>query len=295
MIPSLLAVCFFSIGASFGNRAVRCWGEHGANLIRIVIAGIILGVWAFGFGKGLSDKSNLWFFASGVIGFGVGDTGLFLAFPRIGIQLTTLMTLCLSAVIASVIEYLWMGTPLTSGQILSASVILLGVIIVILGSPKIQAGTGNKIGYFWGLVAALGQGGGAVLSRKGYDVAEVSVDFGTAAFERVIGGVLFILIIYLFYRFRATYVPVERKALTTREKYLPVFIVAIFGPILGVSCFQWALSIAPGGVVLPVVAMTPIAIIPFAYFINGELPTKRSLAGGVVAVVGTMMMTYFSV
>jgi len=295
MIPSLLAVCFFSMGASFSSRAVRCWGEHGANLIRIVIAGVILGIWAFCFGKGLTDKSNFWFFVSGVVGFGVGDTGLFLAFPRIGIQLTTLMTLCLSAVIASIIEYFWMGTPLTLGKMLSACIILSGVIIVILGNTKIQAGTGNKSGYFWGFVAALGQGGGAVLSRKGYDVAEVAVDFGTAAFERVVGGVLFIFIVYLIYRYRRVCIPAEKKKFSLKEKYIPVFMVAVFGSILGVSCFQWALLIAPGGVVLPVVAMTPIAIIPFAYFIDGELPTKRSLYGGIVAVVGTMMMTYFSV
>lgn len=295
MIPSLLTVCFFSIGSVIATKAARYWGEHRANLIRIIIAAMLLGVWAFGFGKGLTDKSNVWFFFSGVIGFGIGDTGYFMSLTRIGAQLTSLMTLCLSALIAAVLEFFWMGTPLTTGQLCSGGIIICGVSLVVLGRPKLNAGNGSNWGYLWGLVAALGQGCGAVLSRKGYMVAELNtgVDFGTAAFERVVGGVLFILLIYICVSSRKSLVRPAEPNVSRKRKYIFIFLVAVCGPILGVSCFQWALSIAPGGVVLPLVSMTPIMIIPFAYFLDKEIPTKRSLQGGVVAVVGTMMMAYF--
>ena len=62
------------------------------------------------------------------------------------------------------------------------------------------------------------------------------------------------------------------------------------GPTLGVSCFQWALQIAPSGIVLPIVSVTPIVIIPFAWYIEGERPTVRSLAGGAVAVLGAVAL-----
>jgi drug/metabolite transporter (DMT)-like permease len=45
-----------------------------------------------------------------------------------------------------------------------------------------------------------------------------------------------------------------------------------------------ALKTTPTGVVLPIVAITPLVIIPFSYHLEGERPTVRSLAGGAVAV-----------
>jgi len=54
---------------------------------------------------------------------------------------------------------------------------------------------------------------------------------------------------------------------------------------------QWALKTNPTGIVLPVVAITPIVIIPFARYMEGERPTIRSLIGGVVAVAGVVGLT----
>jgi drug/metabolite transporter (DMT)-like permease len=65
---------------------------------------------------------------------------------------------------------------------------------------------------------------------------------------------------------------------------------AISGPALGVGCYQWALSQRPAGVVLPIVALTPLVIIPFSRYVEGERPRKRSLAGGAIAVVGVFLL-----
>jgi drug/metabolite transporter (DMT)-like permease len=44
------------------------------------------------------------------------------------------------------------------------------------------------------------------------------------------------------------------------------------------------------GVVLPIVALTPLVIIPFSRFVEGERPSKRSLLGGVIAVIGVIVL-----
>ena len=62
------------------------------------------------------------------------------------------------------------------------------------------------------------------------------------------------------------------------------------GPALGVSCYQWALKTTPTGVVLPIVALTPLVIVPFSHYIEGERPTWRSLSGGVLAVLGAVAL-----
>jgi drug/metabolite transporter (DMT)-like permease len=43
-------------------------------------------------------------------------------------------------------------------------------------------------------------------------------------------------------------------------------------------------------VVLPIVATMPIVVIPFAYFLEGDRPSARSLAGGVLAVLGAIAL-----
>jgi drug/metabolite transporter (DMT)-like permease len=67
---------------------------------------------------------------------------------------------------------------------------------------------------------------------------------------------------------------------------------ALAGPALGVACFQWALAVAPTGIVLSIVATTPLVVIPFSMILDGERPTLRSLIGGAVAVLGAVALAY---
>jgi drug/metabolite transporter (DMT)-like permease len=69
---------------------------------------------------------------------------------------------------------------------------------------------------------------------------------------------------------------------------------ALCGPTLGVGAYQWALNVddLPAGIVLSVVALSPLVIIPFAMKFEGERPTVRSIIGSVIAVVGVIIMTH---
>ena len=68
---------------------------------------------------------------------------------------------------------------------------------------------------------------------------------------------------------------------------------ALCGPTLGVGAYQWALNVnnLPAGIVLAVVAVSPLLIIPFAMKFEGERPSLRSVLGSVVAVIGVIIMT----
>jgi drug/metabolite transporter (DMT)-like permease len=48
--------------------------------------------------------------------------------------------------------------------------------------------------------------------------------------------------------------------------------------------------LAPTGLVLALVAMTPLAVIPLTMLIDGERPHLRSLIGGVIAVLGAVAL-----
>jgi drug/metabolite transporter (DMT)-like permease len=301
MIPAFLATVLFSLSVVAASRTTRVLGGTTANFLRLCLATLFLGLWAHGFGQGFGGGAMPWFFLSGIIGFGMGDLALYQALPRIGPRLTILLVQCLAAPFAAVAEWIWMGTTLTSRQIGLAVVILCGVAIAI--APQRQIGSGRRnliLGVCLGIVAALGQGLGAVISRQAYAVAAVhlgEVDGLTAAYQRILGGLLVAAptMLWLMYRdqMKAREIPEALAAVqTTRRRAIWPWVVvnSLSGPTLGVGCYQWALSIQPSGIVLPIVATTPVVVIPFSWLIEGDRPGIRSLAGGMIAVAGAVLL-----
>jgi drug/metabolite transporter (DMT)-like permease len=159
------------------------------------------------------------------------------------------------------------------------------------------------IGVLFGLVAAIGQGAGGVLSRIAYRAQDTLGDpastlegilLGAAAgYQRLLGGVLLLGAIYFasqVYRPWRT-PPVGPHALDPNgTKVSWVLINALTGPIVGVIFFQWALMTTDTAIVQSIVALTPITVIPLAYWLEGERPRPRSILGGVVAVAGVVLL-----
>ena len=65
---------------------------------------------------------------------------------------------------------------------------------------------------------------------------------------------------------------------------------ALSGPTLGVGCYQLALRSTPSGIVLPIVATSPLVTLLLAWWIDRERPTPRSVLGGLVAVSGAVAL-----
>lgn len=212
------------------------------------------------------------------------------------------MTQCLAAPIAAAIEWLWLGNVLSIGQVLAGTAILVGVGLALSPSETSQVDKKHwKAGILWGLMSAFGQGFGAVLSRKaGLLVVEgVTVDGLTAAYQRVLGGLTMMAILLLLRNIKLrsggsiqTEIPLRRA----NQRFVIMLIVlnALCGPTLGVGAYQWALNVdnLPAGIVLSVIALSPLVIIPLSMRFEGEKPSLRSVIGSVVAVAGVIIMTH---
>lgn len=300
MLASFLTTIFFSLSAIFATRSAKILGAATANLGRMCVALVMLGIWAHLMGQGVHGRSFAWFFVSGVVGYGFGDIALFQAFTRIGPRLTMLLVHCLAVPVAALIENLWLGTTLRAGQVLCACVILGGVCIALTPIHHLNIKRGIFwTGTFFGVCASLGQAGGAVISRNAYRIATLSgfhIDGGTAAYQRMIGGIIVSGMFTLWVAGFGRRIEPEPVAASTGRNgtgiaWVYVVLNAIAGPTLGVACFQWALSMTPSGVVLPIVATTPVIAIPLTYWIDRDRPSHRSIAGGVIAVAGTIALT----
>src|ERR1043166_8398232 len=189
MFPAILTTLFFSVSAVAAARMTRLVPPIEANLWRIGIATTLLGLWAHIFGQGFAGVSLPYFLLSGCIGFGIGDFFLYQAFPILGSRLCMIMVHCLAAPLSATVEWAWMGTKLTPPQIACTILILIGVAVAL--APREHLHLPPKVlawGILCGLIAACGQGMGAVVSRKAYFVLQAShqhVDGITAAYQRI--------------------------------------------------------------------------------------------------------------
>ncbi|HSI12309.1 MAG TPA: DMT family transporter [Chthoniobacter sp.] len=294
MLASFLTTIFFSLSVIFAARSARVLGGQTANLGRISVATVMLALWAHLFGQGLHGGGLPWFFLSGVIGFGLGDMALFGALPRIGPRLAILITQCLAAPIAAVVEWWWLGTTVRPVDLACAAVILVGVAIALAPdhgmdvSPRIF-----WIGVLFGVGSALGQASGAVLSRKANEAAALTgyvIDGGTAAYQRVIGGLLMTIIGFLLIRRTQAKDTEPKPEDRWRRGGILVLANALAGPTIGVGCYQWALRSTPSGLVLPIVATSPLVTIILSFFIDGTRPTRRAVIGGLLAVIGAVLL-----
>jgi drug/metabolite transporter (DMT)-like permease len=139
-----------------------------------------------------------------------------------------------------------------------------------------------------------------VLTRKAFAVAQAGgfgVDGGTAAYQRILGGLAFVAFPYAWLLVQRHWRGdgASRRRLTAPERRRAwgwVMANALAGPSLGVAFYQWALKIAPSGIVLPVTAMAPLMVVPFTYLFEGDRPGWRSLAGGLLAVAGVIGLAF---
>jgi drug/metabolite transporter (DMT)-like permease len=304
MFPAFLTTILFSISAVCAQRTSRTLGGVEANFWRLLLATLLLGLWAHLAGQGISGKAFPLFLLSGVLGFGIGDVALYQALPKLGSRLSILLVHCLAAPFAAATEWLWLGTRMSGMQIVAGTLILSGVALALAPGRHLQISRRDFwLGVTFGVIAALGQGMGAVLSRHAYYVAAQAgehVDGLTAAYQRILAGIVVATGFFLVVKLRGERGEAGGDSPETsarRPRFLPPtalwpWIVAngLTGPALGVGCYQWALSQRGTGIVLPIVALTPLVIIPFSRYVEGERPRKRSLAGGVVAVAGVFIL-----
>jgi drug/metabolite transporter (DMT)-like permease len=161
MLASFLTTILFSLSAISGRRLSQHLHGTKANLLRLLLGAALLGAFSHLFGFGLTGAGFGWLFASGCIGFGLGDLALFQAYPRLGARRSMVMAQCVAAPMAALIEWAWLGHAPTLAQAGYAALILVGVGLALLPHEDSDEPTHHlAAGILFGLVAAFGQGSG---------------------------------------------------------------------------------------------------------------------------------------
>jgi drug/metabolite transporter (DMT)-like permease len=313
MIGALFTAFFFGITPVVAGRAIALIGFVRTNLIRLSLAIVVLGVWGIAFGPGLKGEWQL-FVTAGAIGFGIGGLCLLASLSRLGAPLASLIEETIAAAVALTLAIFWVPkATLTTLQLELIGVILVGIAIGLF--PYIRATTFKGVafksvalGVGLALVAGIAQGISVAATKRGQVLMTQAAakhngnlpDTITVSFERLIGGILVAIAVYLI----ARYVWRRKWGFTAADGTVksvldsdggkltgrPLFwgsLNALFGPILGVTCLVWALSMLNNpGQVQAVQAVAPLIAVPFAFWLQGHKPPRLWYLGAVVAIAG---------
>jgi drug/metabolite transporter (DMT)-like permease len=294
MFIALLTALFFACSSVCARRSTMLLGPVTANLLRLSFAMAVLGMATLTLAR--VDPTSLAaqrLYMSGLAGFGLGDMAAFIAYSRLGSRLTMVLNLCLAPVFGAAGDWLLLGTALRPMHALSCAVILIGVCL----SLRPRAGDFKKwdvLGLSAGVVAGMGMGLGATLSRYAKNAAaaeHLTLTSYNETLLRLLPAVLLVGTVWCITKWRGRSAPMPTIPSTPWRRIAPwVMANATFGTILGVTCFQWSLSHASSGLVLSITAMTPIFVMPLAAWLEGDQPSRISIIGAVIAVVGVVML-----
>ncbi len=282
------AVCWTVTSMAFEAAGKRV-GSLCVNLIRLFLAFGFLTIFCF-FNRGQALPTDAtgyawgWLALSGLIGFTIGDLCLFRVFVLVGSRFAMLM-MALVPPFSAILGWILLGESLVPMDWLGMSLTVGGVIWVVLERPKADPNdkpNGRRLGILLGILAAAGQAGGLVLSKKGMG------DFNPFAATqiRVLAGIAGFSVMFLF----IGWWPKVIRA--TRNKPAMGFTAlgGVFGPFLGVSLSLLAVQYTETGVAATIMALVPVLIIVPSILIKKERVTIRAALGSVIAVAGAAVL-----
>jgi drug/metabolite transporter (DMT)-like permease len=283
------AVCW-AIGSNFFMGAGRRMGSQVLNRLRLTTACALLmaalvvtrgaawPVWA--------TRPELGLLAvSGLAGFVFGDGWYFRSLVILGPGRAVLVTSL------APIFTLALGWPLLHEH--PGPLAILGMLLTLGGvtwvmsasraSTPAHAEGSATMGVVAGVLGALGQAGGYVLSKA---AMRGGIDPLSATVVRVSTAAVAAWLLAAF----AREVPRTLAALRDRRGAALMVGGAWFGPFMGVTLSLTALRYIDAGVASSITAITPVLAMFIAARMHGEKLTARALAGALVAVAGVVVL-----
>jgi drug/metabolite transporter (DMT)-like permease len=273
---------FAAAGTSMGSRVL--------NRLRISTAAVLLAlallatrgspwpVWATGSQVGLLALS-------GLVGFVFGDTWYFRSLVILGPARAALIA---STAPIFTVLIAWPALHEVPGRLAVLGMALtVGGVAWVIGAragarPEHREGSA-AVGVLSGLLGALGQAGGYVLSKRALGSG---IDPLSATVIRVAFAAAAIWLLAVVERA----VPETLAALRDRRATAFMAGGAVLGPFMGVTLSLVAIHFIQTGVASSITAVYPVFALLIAARFHGERLTARALLGALVAVAGVVVL-----
>lgn len=296
---AILTSCFWTFSSILFTSAGRRFGSISVNAYRTIMAiGLLACTHVVLLGTLLPLASSgqwFWMGLSGIVGLGIGDFGLFAAYVTIGPRRSVLIQAS-APIFASLAAYFMLEEPLSTVAVLGIAVTLLGIIVVILereetpeekSEERLAAKKRKTWGVFFGLVSAMGQGFGVVLTKKGmYLGVSVAMNPVSAALIRMMLAGVFVWTCALL----AGKLPELHRAVKDKEGIKYTVAGALVGPFVGMTLSMVAVADTQAGIAQTLMSLMPVLIIPVIWIIYRERTSWRGILGAIVAIIGVAIL-----
>ncbi|WP_254564646.1 DMT family transporter [Oscillatoria sp. HE19RPO] len=221
-------------------------------------------------------------FLSGAIGISFGDTVFFAALNQLGAR-RTLLIHTLAPPFTALLALLFLREQLTPIAWSGMFITIIGVAWTIAERVS-GTETSNPLvpGVSLGLLAALAQAVGAVLSRAA--LAQTAIDPLWSTLIRLLAGVSLLLLWILWKQGRRVLYQLGSKRLVAI-----VLVTAFFSTYLGIWLQQISLKFAPAGIAQTLGATSPVFVLPLAIAL-GEFVSIRAILGAVLSLFGIALL-----
>jgi drug/metabolite transporter (DMT)-like permease len=275
---AIAARLFSGIGNAFSPLTMNFWkGLISIALLSVVLIAVQPALF--------STNAIVWLLVSGFIGIGIGDTCFFKALQSIGDSQAVLVAETLAPLFTALFAMAFIGEWITWQQWIGVAVVLFSVDMVIKARKRSATHVFATSGYLYGVGAALCQAVGAVVSRD--ILGSGDVDAASAAFLRLVGGMVFVVPFIAVTKTR--WLPV----ITEGKRVWPAFVVAtLLGTTAAIYLQMFAFAYAKAAVVQTLIATSALMSLGVA-FVLGEKATKATLLWSVIALVGVGILVSF--
>lgn len=222
-------------------------------------------------------------FLSGTIGIGFGDTAYFNALNCIGARRTLLFE-TLAPPMSAVFALLFLKEQISTTAWLGIGLTIVGVVWVILErTADVHENFRPLRGSLFGLLAAIGQATGAVMSRAALVSSEIDSLWSTLI--RLLGGTIALFIWILLQRQSVELV----KPVQNRRLFVVIATTGFVSTYLGILLQQTSLKFAATGIAQALSSTSPLFVIPLTRIL-GDRVSIRSVMGVLIALLGVSLL-----
>jgi len=299
---ALITTLCWSLGIFPFTEAAKRIGSAPLNQYRLLLAWIIISIILFfwndlNFVELFTEPQPYHFIflgLSGIIGFSIGDYCSFNSFKLLGPKLASLYTTFAPGA-ALLIGYIALNESVNLIGIFGILITVSGVIWLTLSKKVSNAATQvgytrDKRGIIYGIIGALCQGTGLVLSKYGMDYYEVKLQTMHAVWIRLLFAFSAAFIVSLL----AGKLKANSKPIFTNEKNnLPfLFFGTILGPVMGVTLSLLTIQKLEVAVAQTIFALLPLFVLPISLIIYKERITSQSVFACLLALVGVLLLIW---
>lgn len=286
-LAALSAALAWAIASVLYTRLGKQLAPLGLNLAKNGIAIAFVAIILLMQGEkalGLNGTTLSLLLLSGVIGIGFGDTVFFETLNCIGVRRALLME-SLAPPLTAILAVLFLDEQLSVQSWLGILLTIGGVVwVVVERVPDSLEGHMRPLrGVGFGLLAAIAQASGSVLSRAA--LADTSVSPLWSSLIRLTAGTVILVV------WTATKPPAWRefKPLQSAQFVLVLMGASFIGTFLATWLQQTALKYTAAGIAQSLTATSPLFVIPIALWL-GERVSVRATLGVIVALSGIWLL-----